>query len=200
MTDDPDLIRLDASTDLDDIDLPATLGDRLASLYGVDSVSTAEDWVAAISAAAEPTAGDSLGLDDLCTTDTSPHILETDDGTQAYQCVFDPMLVPFVTDAPATVRSECPTTGERVTFEVNDGVRADTETAVFSVGIAPGAAGDPPFTPAETYGYVCPYGNIFADRAAYDAWADETDAITASLPLEYGVALVGGLARHIDAT
>lgn len=202
MTDDPDTTRIDPDVVPADIDLPAALGAAIAAFYGFDRVATVADWLDALDAGLEPT-GRPLGLDDLCTTDESAHVLTTGDREQAYQCVIDPMLVPFVTDEPGTVRSVCPTTETDIVVDIDsDGVRARPETAVFSLGIAPDAAavvGDPPLTPGETYGSFCPYGNAFATEAAYEEWAAETDAITTAIPLEDGVAIAGEMADRLVA-
>ncbi|MFB6166216.1 MAG: organomercurial lyase [Haloarculaceae archaeon] len=200
MTAEDETIPIEPSTDLAAIELPARVGDELAAVYGADAVRTADDWLAALDAAVESADGESLGAADLCTTDDSPHVLETDDGRQAYQCAFDPIAVPFLTGQPATIRTRCVTTGATIRFSVADGtVRASPETAVFSVGVAPDVDATPPFTPAETYGIVCPYGNVYEDREGYRAWAARTDAATAALPLEYGVAIVGGLVERLAA-
>lgn len=197
---DTDATRIEPEIDPADIELPAALGAEIAAVYGVDSVETATDWLDALESGLEPT-GRTLGIDDLCTTENSDHVLTTPDGEQAYQCVFDPMIVPFVTGDPGTVRSACPTSGEETTIDIGvDGVYASPETAVFSFGVAANAAaslGDPPLTPRETYGSCCPYGNAFATRDAYESWAAETDAITTAVPLEYGVALVGEMANRL---
>lgn len=191
-----DAIRIEPTVDVADIELDSALGDEIAAFYGVEAVRTVEDWLDAIEAGT--TGAGTLTADDLCTTDESPHVLETDGRTQAYQCVIDPMIVPFLTDEPATVRSTCPITGAEVDFEIADGdVHVRQEGAFFSLGIDPDATGSPLHESDETYRTFCPYGNVFASRDAYEQWADETDAITMRLPLEYGVAVVGGIARRL---
>jgi hypothetical protein len=148
-------------------------------------------------------AGDAFGLDTLCTTDESPHVLQTAADEQAYQCVIDPLVVPFVADEPGTVRSACPVTGDSVVVAIDgDGVHARLETAFFSIGIAENAlegVGDPPHPPAATYGAFCPYANAFASKEADEEWASSTAAVTARVPLEYGVTLVGTLAERMTA-
>jgi len=201
MTETHDSIRIEPTVELSDIELPVALGDGIAAFYGVETVATAADWLDALDAGLDTTDVTPMAVDDLCTTDDSPHVLETDDRTQAYQCVFDPMIVPFLTQEPATVRSVCPVTGTEVVFEISDGeVQARPESAFFSLGMDAATNATPPHTPEETYGVFCPYGNVFASRDAYTQWANETDAITTPLPLEYGVAVVGGLAQRLGAT
>lgn len=196
---DPNDTGFDVPTDPTEVSLPPTVGDRLAAQYGAVSVGTAADWLDALFEAIEPTGGGSLDASDLCTTDDSPHVIASADGTQAYRCVLDPMLVPFLTGDPGTVRSTCPTSDEAVAVDIADGtVDVTPETAVFSVGVDPEPTVDPPYTPAETYGHVCPYANVFADEEAYDAWAAKTAAATTALPLEDAVAVVAGLARRIQ--
>ncbi|WP_335999754.1 organomercurial lyase [Halorientalis halophila] len=202
MTTNTDAIRIEPTTDAATVELPERLGDAIAELYGVDGVETAADLLGAVTFAVEPTAKDPLGPEDLCTTEESPHVLTADGERQAYQCVYDPMIVPFLTGEAGTVTSECPTSGETVRFEVTaDGtVHATPETAVFSFGVDATASGDPPYAPEEMYGYTCPYGNVFVDRDAYGEWAAESDAVTAPLPLEYGLAIASELAGRMTAT
>ncbi|WP_424019673.1 organomercurial lyase [Halorientalis pallida] len=201
MTAESDSIRIEPAFEPAAIEIPEPVGDRIADLYGVETVRTAEDWLVALATALDSTDGEPLGVADLCTTDESPHVLERDGERQAYQCVYDPMIVPFLTDEPADVTTACPTTGETVTLEIRDGaVDVTPETAVFSIGVDASGAAEPPSTPAESYGYVCPYGNAFADWDAYEDWAADTDAVTAAIPLEYGVSLAGELGRRMAET
>lgn len=198
MTAETDSIRIEPAFEPAAIEIPDSVGESLAELYGVETVRTAEDWLAALTTALEPTGGEPLGAEDLCTTDESPHVLERDGERQAYQCVYDPMIVPFLTDKPGTITTACPTTGETVHLEIRDGaVDVTPEMAVFSIGVDAGGATEPPYTPAESYGFVCPYGNAFADWDAYEAWAEGTDAVTAAIPLKYGVSLAGELGRRM---
>jgi len=200
MTVNDDAIRVEPTVDVDDIELPPAMGAAIAEFYGVETVRTAADWLDALDAGLDTAGERPIDVDDLCTTDESPHVLETDAGTQAYQCVFDPMIVPFLTDEAATVRSRCPVTDEEVVFDIAEGdIHARPESAVLSLGIDPTATPDPPYSPEETYGTFCPYGNVFASRDAYEQWADDTEAIVTRLPLEYGVAVVGGIARRLAA-
>lgn len=195
-----DSVQVEPTVDPHDIDLPSRLGDQIAAFYDTETVETAGDWLDALDEGLEPSDERAISVDDLCTTDESPHVLETDDDTQAYQCVIDPMIVPFLTDDPATVRSACPVTGDDIVFEITAGeVTARPEGAFFSLGIAPEASGTPPYASEEVYGSFCPYGNVFASKEAYEQWAGETDALTTRLPLEYGVAVVGAIARRIGA-
>lgn len=202
ITESDDPTRIEPDVEPATVSLPAALGNRIATFFGVEQVETGADWINALETGMEP-AGEDFGLDDLCTTDESPHVLETATTEQAYQCVIDPLVVPFVTDEPGTIRSACPVEGEEIVVAIDaDGVRARPETAFFSLGIAEGAverAGDPPHSPASTYGAFCPYANAFASKDAYETWAAETDAVTARVPLEYGVTLVGTLAQRMTA-
>lgn len=193
-----DAIQIEPTVDLSEIDLPTPFGEEIAAFYGTETVETAADWLDALDDGLEPTDGDAMRVEDLCTTADSSHVLETDAETQAYQCVIDPMVVPFLTGESATVRSVCPVTGEDILFEITGTeVTASPESAFFSLGVAPDATGRPPYTPEEVYGSFCPYGNVFASKVAYEQWAAETEAITTRLPLEYGVAVVGAIAQRI---
>ncbi|MFB6179986.1 MAG: organomercurial lyase [Halorientalis sp.] len=190
--------RIEPTVDVSDIELPAALGAAIGKYFGVGTVRTAADWLDALETGLD-TSGDPISVEDLCTTADSPHVLDTAAGTQAYQCATDPMIVPFLTDEPATVRSRCPISDEEVVFEIEDrAVHARPERAVFSLGIDLAASGDPPHSPAETYGIFCPSGNVFTSRDAYEQWAADTEAITTRLPLEHGVAVVGALASRLS--
>jgi len=165
--------------------LPGDLAEELAAVYGTDAVETYSDWLRAVAGALdrEPT------TDDMCCVDDALHTVEIDGEREAYICVIDPLMVPFLEGEQAVIRSEAPVSGERVVAWVDpDGeVSVTPEDAVVSIG-ASRSAGTHIDDPVER-GYVmlCEYVHAFPDRESYGVWAAGTEAVTTSI--EYGEAV-----------
>lgn len=171
-------------------DLPPALAERFADLYGLDEPPTTLDEWAAATADRLVAADVSVGVDELCTAGESRHEARIDGDPRGFHCVLDALLVPFVIDGTDAVeiRSESPAAGEVVELESRtDGVSADPETAVVSIGVDADAA--PPETVEDTitaYGHetFCPYANAFPDEAAYEEWDAATpEALTMAVPV-----------------
>ena len=163
--------------------IPTALADRLGRLMALEAPpETFADWVDAMVAVAERH-GIDVGLDALCTTDDALHRATVGDETLGFRCAQDALIVPFLVDDvdAVRVRTACPVTDTRIAISVDpEAVAVEPAGAVLSFGVArdvePPASGAP--GPLEAYRHVCPYGNAFASRAAYRAWAAEVDALT----------------------
>lgn len=179
--------------------IPATLGSQLQRALGLETPPrTFGDWVDAMVRVAER--GDlDVDRDALCTTADSPHRAAVDGETQHYQCVLDPVILPFLAADVETVdiETQSPAGGTVVELTVTErGIDAEPSSAVTSFGVAADVAEpDGPVSPAQLYGLVCPYVNAFPTREAYQAWADETDAVTMALGLDDTLELARALGR-----
>ncbi|MFB6136983.1 MAG: organomercurial lyase [Halobacteriaceae archaeon] len=181
-------------------DIPRPLGENLRVALGLaERPETFADWVDALFAVA---ARDDLavGPDLLCTTEDSPYRAQFDGRVQHYQCVQDPIILPFLADDvdAVDIDTASPLDGEPVRLRVTtEGIDADPSAVIVSVGVA--ADVDPP--PADgpsaitAYGNVCPYGHVFADREEYERWAETVDAHT----MPTSIADTSELARAIGA-
>jgi len=135
---------------------------------------------------------------DLCYVDDGDHSVDIDGETASFVCVLDPLAVPFLRDEPGIIRSKTPEDGDSITIDVeSDGVTADAEDAVVSLGVSRDAGGDGPPRQEDIYTETCPYIHVFASVDEYERWAGKTDAATTSLPVETGVAIARELAREL---
>ena len=176
---------------LRDVTLPGSVGEELARAYGSEQpIETGAAWVETMTDALADEVGRTPTADDLCTSPDGDHTFVGDSEEQSYICVLDPLIYPFLTDTPGTVRSETPVRGETVEVEIGETAATAThDDAVVSLGAA--ATGDPsdPVTFERVYRQVCGYVHIFADRAEYDQWAADVDAATTTVPVAEGIAV-----------
>jgi hypothetical protein len=185
------------------LDLPPAVGERFSELYGTDDPpADGAEWVDQMRTTIADARGRQPTVDDPCTTPDGDHAFVPADGTDAktYLCVLDPLAYPFLTGETGTVRSTTPVRGETVTFDIGAGdLAVSHETAVVSLGVSDHLDGvDVDSAPVETvYRQVCGYIQTFADRAEYEQWAQEADAVTMALPATEGVALAGKIARTL---
>ncbi|WP_276271257.1 organomercurial lyase [Haloarcula litorea] len=186
------------TTDLEAVRFPDDLAERFGVLYGTDPLRDGREWVAAIRAAQRDLAGRAPTAEDLCTTDDGAHAFVTDDGSQDYVCVLDPLVVPFLRDEAGTVRSTTPVRGETVETRVDgDGVSVSHPDAVVSLGLSDHVDADTEPTLATVYRQVCGYVHVFADEAEYETWAAEAEATTTAVPIERGVGIAEELAGEL---
>jgi hypothetical protein len=143
--------------------------------------------------------GRSVALDDLCTTDDSPHRAIVDGDTRHYQCVTDAFILGAALDEAVTVRTVSPIADRELVVEFDaDGNVSTSDGAVLSFGVDRSVeAPDGPVTPAAMYGRVCPYTKAFASRAEYDRWlAANPDVVADAQPLDDAL----GLLAHLVGT
>lgn len=186
------------STEYSGPEIPTPLGERLERGLGLDDrPETFGDWVEAMLTIAER--GDlDVDLDALCTTEESPHRATYGGESQHYQCVLDPIIVPFLADGGRIdVETECPASGRPIEFTVTEtSMTVDPATAVLSFGIdADVDAPDGIASPALVYGRICPSVNAFATREEYETWAADVDAVTMALSADDALALARALGR-----
>jgi hypothetical protein len=195
------------------LDLPATVGERFSELYGTDDPpADGAEWVAQMRTTIADARGRQPTVEDLCTTPDGDHAFVPADeagdsaataaggAEETYLCVLDPLAYSFLTGETGTVRSTTPVRGETVTFDIGaDDLAVSHDEAVVSLGVSDHLDGvDVDSAPVETvYRQVCGYIQTFADRAEYEQWAAEADAVTMALSAEEGVAVARELARTL---
>lgn len=189
--------RIGPKLSLDEVAIPAAIGDRMARLYGVDDrPESAADWIA-ITRTELGSQGHEPTVADLCTSPDGTHTFEGGAESQSYVCVLDPLAYPFLVDEPGTVRSETPVREAEVAFEIGtDGVTVTPDEAVVSLGISDHVDAVGTVTFETVYRQVCGYIHAFEDEAEYEQWAADVEAATTPLPAGEGVAL----AREIALT
>ncbi|WP_167837483.1 organomercurial lyase [Halosimplex halophilum] len=175
--------------------LPADVGEAFGRLYGTDPPATVGEWTETMRAVVEAERGRAPTVDDLCATADGDHAFVGEETEQAYICVLDPLVYPFLTGEAGTVRSTTPVRGTEVAFEIGeDGVAVSHDDAVVSIGVStdPDRVDD---APVETvYREVCGYIQTFEDRAEYERWTEGVDAATTAVPAAVGVAVARALA------
>jgi len=192
----PTELGLDLS--LEQLRLPDDIAAGLGSLYGTDPPETAAAWVETLRKQKQELDGEPPSVDDLCTTEGGAHAFVSDELTESYICVLDPLAVPFLTDTPGTIRSTTPERGATVEITVDlEGVDYSHPDAVVSIGVSDDVDCASCGSTEETYEQVCPYIHVFEDEAEYETWTASTDAATTHLPVEAGVALTGALAENL---
>jgi hypothetical protein len=183
---------------LEQFRLPDDIAAGLGELYDAPPPETAAAWVAMLRDRKHESDGEPPQIDDLCVADDGAHAFVVDEREQSYVCVLDPLVVPFLTDRPGTVRSTTPERGTTVEIPIgDDGVDYSHPDAVVSLGVADEVDCASCTSIEETYEQVCPYIHVFEDESEYEAWATTTEAATTSVPVETGVALAGALAETL---
>jgi len=199
----PRLARIGPTVDLAKVEFPPAVAHGFGALYGTEApVETAARWVAATRSAFADSLDRQPTADDLCTTADGDHVFDPagPGESQAYVCVLDPLIYPFLTDTPGTVRSASQQGSDQIEVDVTpDGVAASHPDAVVSVGVSNGADAVDTITPEVVYRQVCGYVHVFATVSAYESWAADLDAATTSLDLERGIGVARGLADALFA-
>jgi len=180
--------------ELTEFRLPPHVGARLATLFGSEEpITSGSEWVREMRAAFTRQDGDPPTEDALCHADDGAHSVTIDGERDAFVCVLDPLIVPFLRDEPGRVESTTPEDGRTVTIDIDEnGATATPESAVVSLGISRHVEADTA-TPETVYRQVCGYIHIFTTPVEYERWADGVEAATTSVSVETGV----GLAREL---
>lgn len=175
-------------------------------VFGLDDrPETLGEWAEATASTLDD-ADVTLGVEEMCLTDESPHEARVGDEVEHFACVLDTLLLPFLRDEPGAVevRSRSPVSEAVVEATVSaEDISVSPDGAVMSFGVT--ADPDPPAAATDAlyeYGYAnfCPYIRAFADEAEYEEWAADTpDAATMALPLTEGFELARRLARRLSA-
>lgn len=161
---------------LADLALPPHVGERLAAQCGRDErFETAAAWIDGMRAALADGRGEGPTAADLCRAENGAHHVRIGDESASFVCAIDPLMVPFLRDRPATVRSETPVTAETVEIQVRaDGAAAMPAEAVLSLGVTREPA-DAPLSPERVYEEVCPHIQAFASVDEYERWARDVE-------------------------
>ncbi|MDT3434877.1 organomercurial lyase [Haloarcula sp. 1CSR25-25] len=179
--------------------LPEDLRTALGRFFGVESVDTLAEWSEQIR---RQTGGGSLDADQLCHTDEeTDHWGEVTGERHHFRCFYDAIILAALEHKPVEVHTVSP---DGVVIEAravgSEELSVDPETAVFSLGIGLDAheesGGDP--TLQDSYAAICPYVKAFADRDAYDRWADVVPAATVATPLSSATAFARALTTEGD--
>ncbi|MFB6299218.1 MAG: organomercurial lyase [Halobacteriales archaeon] len=181
-------------------EIPTRLGEQLQLALGLDDrPAVFGDWVEALAAIADRDDIE-MGPSTLCTVDDSPHKATFNGQVQYYQCVQDPIILPFLAEDIDTVEieTESPVSGDPIELTVTDTeITAEPDSVVMSFGVAEDVEGPPDDLPSPILAYsrFCPYGHPFPSRDEYDSWAAEVDAVTMATSMEDTFELARALGR-----
>lgn len=145
-------------------------------------------------------------VEDLCTTDSSPHRATVNGETRYYQCVTDAYLLGVYLDEEVTVRTVSPISETELIVQFDaDGVISAPEDAVLSFGVERSVtAPEGSVTPETMYGRFCPYSKAFASRDEYEQWnAANPEVVSDIQPLDESLDLQArllGTAESLDTT
>lgn len=180
-------------------DIPPAVGTQLRIALGLDETpATLGEWIdAVVSLVGE---ADTIGMDELCTAESSRHTARLGETTHYFHCVSDAIMVPLVVDEVdrITIHSGSPLIGTVVMLQVTaDEITATPKDTVISIGVTTDI--DTPatddFTPQNAYEYFCPSGNAFPSRTEYEQWATETSAETMAISIEVAHELAQAIGR-----
>jgi len=196
-------VTTDRPTAITDRALPVDVAAPFQTALGLEErPRTLDDWAEA-TAAHLAAAGITVGFDEMCLTEASPHEARIGDEVRHFACVLDTLLLPFVVDdlLVVEIRTESPVSDTVIeATATREALSVDEDDAPMSFGVA--ADVDPPEDRddpiAHGYSKFCPYVNAFVDRSEYETWADATpEAVTMAFPLAEGFALARYLGSEL---
>ena len=169
------------------VPIPGQLGERLRTIFGVARPTTLGE----LSAALRPLLS-TLRQDQLCAAQTSRHEVRTGERTLYMNCVMDALILPFLTNQPAEIRSTSPLTGAVVTARI---APPASEFAPSEAAISFGVSRDNAEATQET---VCPYINAFPTPSEYERWAAATpEGMTMMISFTHAIAMAREAATQV---
>lgn len=163
--------------------LPEAFQTTVEQFLGTGGIDTLGDVVAGLR---RQTDSGPLGVEDLCHADTDTEHWGVMNGeTYHFQCFYDALVLSELADTAVEIRTKSPQGSViRARWRDNGELTVDPTDAVMSFGIderAPEHAEEGP-TVDQLYAVICPYVKAFADRTAYETWAETADAVTVGIP------------------
>lgn len=196
-----DADRIGPQIDLEAIELPNDVAQRMQRLFGADDpVTNGAEWIEHTKEAIELKRDRPVGVEDLCDTEDGDHAFESVDGEfyEEYMCVLDPIAYAFITDTPGTVHTVTALHETPIEIRIDeDGVRMDHEGALTSIGVSDHVEYVEEITPKTIYQQVCGYIQTFENEAEYEEWDDAVEAPTTPLMLETGIGAAGSIATTL---
>lgn len=186
-------------------ELPNEFAHHAAAVTGLDEPpATLEEWWVAVAdqyAAEELT----VGRGDLYSETPTRHEVRVDGRIRYANCALDALQAAAMeSESPVTVRSVDPVSAAPVTITVGEddptvspegalvcfGSTIDVDDVEAAGSLAAWSLQD---DESEIRGSVCRYTNAFESEETYEAWAAESESVSAPLPPENVVALMGAI-------
>lgn len=184
--------------DYAEVPIPEGLATRTSTLVGTDETP---QTLGEILAAHDDTGAfvpEDATWEDMLVSEKSRHRVRVGDEEYNTYCVLDALVLPFLLDETVEISSTPPGGGSAVEIVAGpDELEARPETTVVSFGVSLGIpedrgaleATDPEQLQELIHAEGCPRINAFPDREAYQAWADEVEAVTVAVSLAQAYAM-----------
>lgn len=185
-------------SDYTDVEIPQALGERSASLMGLDDVPETVGDIVDDHNDTEAFVADGATWKDMLVTEESRHEVRVGEDRYNTYCVLDALILPFVHDEEVEIRSTPPGGGSTVEIRAGpDALEAEPASTVVSFGFSDDVPGAPAALPTDDpegltdliHAEGCPQINAFPDADAYEAWAGEAEAATVAMTLAQAYAM-----------
>jgi hypothetical protein len=190
-----------------DREVPQPIAEALQELAGEDEAPRTLRGMRALARADAFSPGERT-VDEMLTTDESRHRVHLPDRTVHTYCILDALVYPFLEQTTVEIETRPPNRDETIAFTASPaGARGIDDSMVVSFGFDPGLLEEPAVAEdasvAEiqdaTHAYGCPEINLFPGREAYEAWAEDSDAVAMPLAPSQALALARDTVQQWEA-
>lgn len=139
-----------------------------------------------------------LSPEQMLVADDSRHEVHLPERTVNTYCILDALVLAFLEDEPIEIETRPPGAQEPIAFTASrQGLTGVDERMVMSFGFSTELetdreayeGQDPAQVQATIHELGCPKINLFPNRDAYEAWAEQADAVTMPVRLAEALAL-----------
>lgn len=149
-----------------------------------------------------------LTTEEMLVTEDSRHEVRLADRTVNTFCILDALVLAFLEDEPIAIETRPPGAEQTIAFTASqEGLAGVDEAMVVSFGFSTELPTDrsayegrsPGQVQATIHEHGCLKINLFPAREAYEAWAEEAEAVTMPIELAEALALARDTVEHWPA-